>query len=63
MWNRCDYCGQFIAFKEFKEGGNAERHCITFETQQANGEWKSDEVYKTYHLECASPTYRINHEL
>ena len=55
MWNRCDYCGQFIAIKEFGDGGSAARNCISVEQQGIDGECKSEEWYETFHLLCAGP--------
>ena len=44
-WNRCDFCGLFIAIKEFKDE-TAVRFLLTPDTAF------TVESYETYHVAC-----------
>jgi hypothetical protein len=48
MWNRCDYCGQFIGLKEFADE-SADRLMVTPDTAF------TAETYETFHNACKNP--------
>lgn len=49
QWNRCDFCGRFIGFKDFDEG-RAKR--IYYFDQASSWDPMPEEKYDTYHVEC-----------
>ena len=51
MWNRCDYCGQFIGLKAFADN-TADRKLLTPDTAF------TAETYETYHEKCRAPVCR-----
>ena len=53
-WNKCDYCGRFIAFSDFADG-KATHTIISVMSQDCDGEWEHDEIYDTLHEICAGP--------
>lgn len=44
-WNRCDYCGRFLALRAFLKG-SAVRKLVSHDTAF------SSENYETYHVRC-----------
>lgn len=50
IWNRCDYCGKFIGFKEF-QNGKSERKMVIPESEL------TIETYETYHIKCKKEYY------